>query len=60
MTPFENVGVTGRRHPEISDEGIDVCLPQQRRRPPWHALVQQDPHEAAFISTISSPIIAAA
>jgi len=60
-TPGKNVGIVGRRHPQVSDmQSIDARLPEQRRRPPWHALVQQDPHEAAFISTISSPIIAAA
>jgi hypothetical protein len=59
--PVENAGVIGGRHPEVSDvQGIDACIPQQRCRPSWHALIQQDPHEAVFISTISSPIIAAA
>jgi hypothetical protein len=38
---------------------IDTGLPEQCRRPAWHPLVQQEPHDA-FISTISSPIIAAA
>jgi len=55
----KDVGIVGRRHLQVGNvQGINARFPQQRRRPPWHALVKQDPHETAFVSTISSPITA--